>query len=99
VRFLGGKAAVNHIGVITDPLEETWGAACGAHLAPDDGFVRAAMSSNCDACRRSVGVGAVNERTWEGKVLGVSPEPSYEAQPAPDAGDFIADAIRRRNGY
>lgn len=72
---------------------------CGAALVGHDSLVDAALASNCDACRGLAGVGGVNERLWDGKVIGVRPEPVWEPKPMKNADEICARVGRvRRNG-
>jgi len=71
-------------------------AVCGEVLLPGDKLVIAALSSNCDACRAKVGIAGVNEKTWDGKQIGVSKEVVWE--PETMVGTTLAEIRKRRDG-
>ncbi len=63
---------------------------CGELLA-DGSFVDAALASDCDACRGAVGIVGVNEKQWNGQVIGVHPEPVWQRAPMADADEICAN--------
>lgn len=63
---------------------------------PINEFVEAALESDCDSCRTKVGVGRVNDSTWEGKKLGVKEHSKWEPQPMADAAQILEHVFNRR---
>lgn len=55
--------------------------ACGADLDGGDELVEAAVASDCDACRSALGILKTRDVGYNGKPVGVRPEPKYEQQP------------------
>ncbi len=64
-------------------LKKVYIAKCGAKLTFDDFLVETALASDCDPCRGLAGVGGKNEKTWDGKLLGVRSEPVFDPNTEP----------------
>jgi hypothetical protein len=77
-------------------LRKSGGTVCKAPLRKGDSLVNAALASDCDACRAIVGVGGKNEKTWDGKTLGIRPEPVLDpnAESLRDADGKIYERIK-----
>lgn len=65
---------------------------CGKRkLLATDSLVTAALASDCDECRVKLGVARVNDKTWDGKSIGVRSEPVFVAEP------MNLDATKKRD--
>lgn len=60
-------------------------------------MVDAAMASDCDDCRTAVGVALVRDKSWNGEVYGVRPEPDWVQQPMTNADEICASARANRS--
>lgn len=65
-------------------------------MQPGDDFVTAALASDCDACRTAAGVARVNDKQWNGTVIGVRPEPFWTPMPMLRAEEMISGARETR---
>lgn len=72
-------------------------AACNVQPNTEDQLVEAALASDCNDCRTIVGVASVNEKTWNGEVIGVRPDPVYDPKPYADL-EPLESIRKRRDG-
>lgn len=57
-------------------------AVCGSPLSADrDSLVVAALASDCDDCRVKLRIARTNDKSWDGHLIGVKPEPKFDPQP------------------
>ena len=56
-------------------------ARCEQPLRDDDKLVEAALHSDCDECRVSVGVARVGDQAYGGGKVGIREPPVYKRQP------------------
>lgn len=70
---------------------------CLKGFGENDEMVEAALESDCDECRVSIGVARIGDQTYGGGVVGIKQRPVFDPQPM--VGVESSRVIReRRNG-